>query len=138
MTSSNGNKPGALRAGTATVLGLEQDSGVGFHFDPLEAMAHMSREPQQWMCLTDMSEREIQIQSMRFARRHRARYGNSRLDLVDYFKALMRVSRDGRGRTEIKEMQIAESNRASDEKSGWGRAFGHKPTDEANKMKLNG
>ncbi len=128
------------RAGVSGVLGLEQDSGVGYSFDPLRAMAHMSFEPQEWMCLTVYTEREIQIQGLRFSRRHRARFGSSRLDMVDYYKSLMRVSRDGHGRDDIRAMQIADSNRSSDEKSGWGRAFGRapQPPQEPNNMKLNG
>ena len=65
---------------------------------------------------------------------------SSRLDMVDYYKSLMRVSRDGHGRDDIRAMQIADSNRSSDEKSGWGRAFGRQPQpqQEPNTMKLNG
>lgn len=126
------------RAGISNVIGLERDSGVGYHFDPMEAMAHMSYDASQWMCLTRMTEREIQIQSLRFARRHRARFGNSRLDLVDYYKALLRVSLNGAGRAEIEAMQKAERNRDADVKSGWGQAFGARPNPERDAMRLNG
>jgi hypothetical protein len=118
MTSPNGHNPDdmpdiredleqqqeqhreRLRVGISDALALEQASGLGYSFN----------------ALTEVTEREIQIQCLRYARRHRARYGNSRLDLVDWKKAMLRVSKNREGRRELERMFIAEKGRQQAER----------------------
>jgi hypothetical protein len=134
MTSPNGHNPDdmpdireeleqqqeqhreRLRVGISDALALEQASGLGYSFNALQIMARMSFDPEQWMGLTEVTEREIQIQCLRYARRHRARYGNSRLDLVDWKKAMLRVSKNREGRRELERMFIAEKGRQQAER----------------------
>jgi len=131
----------SVRAGISSILGLEQAQGVGYSFNALQWVARMSDQPAEWMGMTQYTEREIQIQSMIDARRFRRRYGSSRLDIVDWYKALRRVSLDRRGRTEFGDMFIAERNRLGfqekDQRNAMQRMLGtNRPREDA--MKLNG
>ena len=101
----------SVRAGISSILGLEQNSGLGYSFNALQIMARLSFAPEEWMGMTEYSDREIQIMALRDSRRNRARYGSSRLDVVDWRKALRRISRNRQGRSEIERMFIAERQR---------------------------
>lgn len=107
----------SMRAGMSSILGLEQSSALGYSFNALQIMAKGSFDAAEWLGMTEYTDREIQIMALRYARRHRARYGNSRLDLVDWKKALMRISRNRAGRAEIERMFIAERQRLGEEDS---------------------
>lgn len=132
----------ATRVGISNMLGLEQNSGLGYSFNALQIMARLSDLPEEWMGMTEYSDREIQIMSLRDARRNRARYGNSRLDMVDWRKAVRRISRNRRGREEIERMFIAERQRQGfaeeQQRSRFERMMGANRPQDGNPMKLNG
>lgn len=128
-----------LRTGIGEMLALDQGTGIGYSFNALQIMSKMSINPEEWMAMTEYTDREIQIQSLRFARRHRARYGNSQLDKVDWKKAMMRVSKGRSGRGEIRDMFIAEKHRqAENQPSNFRRIGGQANNGDINPMRLSG
>lgn len=142
MTSTNGHHPdepeiteqltmdegpGPRRTGIEDALGLDRNgSGLGSFFNAILEMSRGSLKAEEWRVRTEYTEREIGINGIRAGRRHRAKFGWTNTELIDWNKAHDRVSLSRKGRKEIKEMFIAERNRVTPmkETSGFDRMTG--------------
>lgn len=115
----NGHQP--KRIGVANLLGFERPPEQVAHFDPLAAIGQLSQAPAEWLGLSDIDERHLQITKGIMMMLMRCRYGFVNIDEIVWKEFAMRRSINSRGINALVDMHIADRNRVTDERSGWTR-----------------